>query len=283
VSIDNGIGAVSNTGSRVLVPTGTTTYTLTAQGTPAPITRQVTVVSRPLMPAVNVGVTPQGLVYKCYQSPSGWGAVPDFTPMTPVSSGTCTGFDLSKACRSSNIGLRFEGYVRVPKDTLYTFADSAFYACKVYIDNVVVVNNISWNSGGGGATYIGTIGLTAGLHAIRADYILTNGTSGWLGISMNWQPIPMSSLFQPGATKALDNNSREGSMLDQPLLRLDGRHLVVRDAQTVSIFDMKGNMVLTRSDIEGGAIDCRPLPLGCYTARMTRAGRIAGVRMITIP
>jgi hypothetical protein len=235
------------------------------------------------MPAVNVGATPQGLVYKCYQSASGWGAVPDFTPLTPVSSGTCTNFDLSKACRSSNIGLRFEGYVRVPKDTLYTFADSAFYACKVYIDNIVVVNNISWNSGGGGATYIGTIGLTAGLHAIRADYILTNGTSGWLGISMNWQPIPLSSLFQPDVTKALDNNSGEGSMLDRPLLRLDGRHLVVPNAQTVSIFDMKGKMVLTRSDLEGGAIDCRTLPLGCYTARMTRDGRIAGVRMITIP
>jgi len=270
VSIDNGIGAVSNAGSKTLVPAATTTYTLTAQGSGGPVTRQAAVVVRPLLPASNPAGLVPGLTYKCYQN--SMGSVPDFTSYAPVSTGTCANFDLSVACRTTNLGMRYEGYFSVPKDTLYTFADSAMYGCKIYVDNVLACNNASWGIGGGGATVIGTVGLKAGMHAIRVDYILVNSSSGWFSVDMNWKPIPTSNLFRSTQPSDIEHPIVSAMSDRGAFMMREGILAVGNNPADVKVFDTRGKQVLVSDRPVMGTADLRSLGSGCYTVRLERPG-----------
>ena len=210
------------------------------------------------------------------------GSVPDFTSYAPVSTGTCANFDLSVACRTTNLGMRYEGYFSVPKDTLYTFADSAMYGCKIYVDNVLACNNASWGIGGGGATVIGTVGLKAGMHAIRVDYILVNSSSGWFSVDMNWKPIPAGNLFRSTMPSAADQPIAAAVTARAAFMMREGVLAVGSNPADVKVFDTRGKQVLAYDRPIAGIADLRSLGSGCYTVRLERPGRHRTV-MIAIP
>jgi signal transduction histidine kinase len=60
-----------------------------------------------------------GLDYRCYQG--GWEQLPDWRGWLPVQTGTVSNFDLSVRTRDTEVGLQFDGYLKIDREGLYTF------------------------------------------------------------------------------------------------------------------------------------------------------------------
>lgn len=60
-----------------------------------------------------------GLEYSCYEGM--WEAIPDLSRLTAVKTGTVTNFDLGVKTREEHVALRFSGWLKIPRDGLYTF------------------------------------------------------------------------------------------------------------------------------------------------------------------
>ena len=60
-----------------------------------------------------------GLDYACYPAPGE--ALPDFGQMTALKTGTVSNFNLGVLVQPEHVGLRFTGWLQVPRDGLYTF------------------------------------------------------------------------------------------------------------------------------------------------------------------
>ncbi|HLX95628.1 MAG TPA: ATP-binding protein [Verrucomicrobiae bacterium] len=73
------------------------------------------------MPPGTAGATnvAGGLNYACYAVDGE--TLPDFNQLTALKTGIVSNFDLSVMSRSEHVGLRFTGYLQVPRDGLYTF------------------------------------------------------------------------------------------------------------------------------------------------------------------
>ncbi|MDE3183782.1 MAG: right-handed parallel beta-helix repeat-containing protein [Bacteroidota bacterium] len=159
-----------------------------------------------LLPAVNPSSTVNGLNYSYYEA-AGYSSVPDFSTATPIKTGTVNTFDISVANRNYSYSINFSGYVNVPADGQYTFYTTSDDGSKLYIDNVLVVNNDAIQAA---TENSGTIGLKAGLHAITVGYFQQLGDNvlsvSYSGPSVVKQFIPSSSLFMTTAASLLNQS-----------------------------------------------------------------------------
>jgi parallel beta-helix repeat protein len=155
------------------------------------------IVSNELLPAVNPANVVYGLDYSYYQSSNGYGAVPSFSGLTPVKTGTTENFDLSLAQRSTQYAFNFTGYIGVPTDGQYTFYTNSDDGSKLYIDNVLVTNNDGLHAANERS---GIIGLKAGKHTISVGYIQQSGDAtlsvSYSGPGVSKQVIPKYSLYR---------------------------------------------------------------------------------------
>ena len=163
-----------------------------------------------LLPAVNPANTVNGLDYKYYEKGSGWLAIPIFSTLTPVKTGTTTNFNISLARRALAFAFNFTGFINVPSDGQYTFYTTSDDGSKLYIDNVPVVKNDGLHAA---IEKSGTIGLKAGKHAISVAYLQQGGGSvlnvSYSGPGVSKKAIPASALYRistTGSTVAFDNN-----------------------------------------------------------------------------
>lgn len=159
--------------------------------------------SSTLLPAVNPGTVVHGINYSYYESNTAYSALPNFSTLTPVKKGTLTNISISVANRSLQMSLNFTGYIYVPYDAQYTFYTNSDDGSKLYIDNVLVVNNDGLHSA---TEKSGVIGLKAGLHAISVGFF-NQGGSGSLVVSYSSsvipkQPLQSSTLFVLSSTAA---------------------------------------------------------------------------------
>ena len=156
-----------------------------------------------MLPAVYPSNPVNGLDYKYYEAGS-YSTLPDFNSVTPVKTGTSNTFDISLANRSSSYSFNFTGYVDVPSDGQYTFYTTSDDGSKLYIDNVLVVNNDGLH---GATEKSGTIGLKAGKHAISVGFFQQGGdqllTVSYSGPGVSKQIIPNSSLYRLSTTNLL--------------------------------------------------------------------------------
>jgi hypothetical protein len=153
-----------------------------------------------LLPAVNPANTVNGLDYKYYEA-SSYTVVPVFSGLTPAKSGTTSNISISLANRAEHMAFNFAGFINVPTDGQYTFYTNSDDGSKLYIDNVLVVNNDGLHSA---AEKSGSIGLKAGKHAISIGYFNQTGgeilTASYAGTGISKQAIPSSAFYriQPG-------------------------------------------------------------------------------------
>jgi parallel beta-helix repeat protein len=149
-----------------------------------------------LLPAVYPSNTVNGLDYKYYEA-SNYSVVPIFDNIPAVKAGTVSNYTLSPANRTTNYGFNFKGYINVPADGQYTFYTNSDDGSKLYIDNVLVVNNDGLH---GTVERSGTIGLKAGKHAIIVGYIQQAGDAvlsvSYSGPNIGKQTIPSSVLYR---------------------------------------------------------------------------------------
>lgn len=81
---------------------------------------------------------PANLNYAYYEGD--WQNIPDFGAMTPKTTGQSTGFDLEAAARMNSFGMRFTGFIHVPKEGSYTFHLGSDDGSRLSVDGDEVVN-----------------------------------------------------------------------------------------------------------------------------------------------
>lgn len=186
-----GLGWAMNFGSIKSNHNGTVTHTddgfvwMSPQGVPSKIS------------------PPSRLQYKYYEF-EGWTTMPDDFG-TPVESGTCSHFNVKRLKsaegveRTTNFAFIFEGKIRLDYDGVYTFYVASDDGVKLYIDNVLVVDNdpaqplveVSAQ----------TSSLTAGYHTIKVKYVQKTGPYElfvkYEHAQIAKQRIPAAKLFHP--------------------------------------------------------------------------------------
>ncbi len=137
----------------------------------------------------------QGLNFAAYQGH--WQRLPDFAALKPVSTGTTD--KPSVAVYESGgdfFGLRFEGFIKIPADGLYTFYTSSDDGSRLYIADQLVVDNDGLHATLAAA---GKVRLKAGLHRIVATFFEAAGdqslTVSWEGPDIAKQEIPATAYF----------------------------------------------------------------------------------------
>ncbi|HUT10063.1 MAG TPA: PA14 domain-containing protein, partial [Thermoguttaceae bacterium] len=96
-----------------------------------------------------------------------------------------------------NFGLKFTGYVHVPKDGEYTFFTNSDDGTRLFIGNIEVVNNDGMHAP---KEESGSIHLKAGKHPIRV-YFMQGGGGSALSVSYEGpgiakSQIPSQALFR---------------------------------------------------------------------------------------
>ncbi|WP_050785941.1 sulfatase-like hydrolase/transferase [Pedosphaera parvula] len=154
-----------------------------------------------LMPAVtNVLVNP-GLAYAVYSG--SWPWVPDLDALTPISTGTATGLDLSVASLPTNYGISFEGFITIPADGSYTFYVTDDSGAEMWIHDAHVIDDDFDRTG---ATVHNSILLKAGLHPFRLYYRHGSGAA-----SLQLQYSGPGIITQTVPTAMFSRNSTNGT------------------------------------------------------------------------
>ncbi len=143
----------------------------------------------------NPANTVEGINYSYYEGT--WDLLPNFSALTPVTSGTTSQFDLTPALSADYYGLVFTGYIQIPATGTYTFYTLSDDGSKLFIGNTEVIDNdgLHWNR-----EISGSIELQAGKHAITVEFFEKTGGNVlqvyWEGPGISKQLIPSTVLFR---------------------------------------------------------------------------------------
>ena len=176
---------IANVGADKTVCQGSnTTLTATASGGTSPY-------------YYNWGGSTSGLNYAYYTGV--WSTIPNFSSLTPASTGTVSNFDISAAGGTDYFAVKFWGNINISTAGTYTFYTNSDEGSMLYIDGSLVVNNDGVHSS---QERSGTKILTAGTHFIEVQYF--ERKSGeilevkYAGPSITKQSIPNGILSTAG-------------------------------------------------------------------------------------
>jgi hypothetical protein len=144
-----------------------------------------------------------GLHYRYYEG--SWTSLPKFGDLTTVASGIAPKLDLALRLRDEDYALVFEGFIAIPTDGGYSFTLLSKDGGELTIGGAVVatsptpVAQVCGSAGNMVQAERGSIGLKAGLHAIRIAITETEGPFGydlrWEGPGVPLADVPASALF----------------------------------------------------------------------------------------
>jgi hypothetical protein len=146
--------------------------------------------------ATTVSALTPGLRVDVYQQDGSWRALPDFDSLTPLRTGVAPRIDLAPAPRHDNVGLRFRGYLRVPRTGVYGFHLTSDDGSRLTVADTVVVDH----DGVHGATaWTGWVALEAGLHPIELEFFQGRGDVALAlaveGPALSRRDVPPSWLY----------------------------------------------------------------------------------------
>lgn len=148
------------------------------------------------------------LTYKYYETGS-ISAVPDFSTLTPVKTGSINNFLLTPKNRSTLYAFDYTGNIKINTTGNYTFYTSSDDGSNLYIDGTQVVNNDGLH---GTTEKSGIKALTPGYHTIRVTFFQGTGsdvlTTSYAATGISKRAIPDSVLNKPltsATTLALPN------------------------------------------------------------------------------
>jgi alpha-L-fucosidase len=128
-----------------------------------------------------------------------WNALPDLDALEPEGRSVAAAVELGDAAGRERCALRFEGFVEVPADEVYTFALESDDGSRLWIGDELVVDNDGLH---GAQVARGTIGLASGQHPIRVEWF--NKTGGatldlrWAQLDGELVPVPPEALSHVG-------------------------------------------------------------------------------------
>lgn len=139
-----------------------------------------------------------------------WDKLPDYEHLKAADFGTAKNFSLSPAKKPEHFGLKLYGFVRVPKDGIYTFYTRSDDGSRLYIGDQLVVDN---DGPHGSAKKTGVVALAAGVHSIKVLYFNKSGSKdlevGYAGPGIESRPIPDADVLAPQQTGAFNTNEKQ--------------------------------------------------------------------------
>jgi len=121
----------------------------------------------------------------------------DMNRLSPLESGTLDTFSIENAKIDNYFGYQYEGYIKLPKDGIYTFYLESNDGSKLFIDDLELVEN---EANHGPVEEPGSIALNKGLHKIKVRYFQCGGGKmlklSYSSNEISKQEIPASILFQ---------------------------------------------------------------------------------------
>jgi hypothetical protein len=148
-------------------------------------------------PAVGGEGYKQGINYAYYDKGiTKWRKLPDFTQLTATEKGLSGQINIEKVKRDEHFALKFEGFVEVPTDGIYTFYSNSDDGSQLFIHDKLLVDNdythpMSEKSG--------EIALKKGKHPIRFVFFQGRGGKGlkvlYRGPGVEKQELPATALF----------------------------------------------------------------------------------------
>ncbi len=134
-----------------------------------------------------------GIAFECFEGT--WDRLPDFSRLKPVKSGIAERIDAAQRSRDERFGMRFTGFIAVPRDGTYAFWTTSDDGSKLFVGSEEVVSNDGVHAA---VEVAGEIALKAGKHAITILYFNGAGApvldAAWRGPGMEKRPIPSSAL-----------------------------------------------------------------------------------------
>ncbi len=122
--------------------------------------------------------------------------VNDFLNVTPKKTGVVSHFTIESKEKEQFFSFEYEGYINIPKDGSYTFYLATNDGGRMYIDNIMLLNNDGLHPV---VEIEKTITLKAGLHPISVKYFQEGGRNGlkvsWKGPGIEKQEISEKVLF----------------------------------------------------------------------------------------
>ncbi|MBN9386384.1 MAG: fibronectin type III domain-containing protein, partial [Chitinophagaceae bacterium] len=142
-----------------------------------------------------------GLVYKYYTTANAWSALPNFSTLTPVSTGRMPNVSINGTTQSTNFGYTWSGYIRIPVAGTYTFATTSDDGSALWFNTSGPTGTPLVNNDGlhGSQTASGSITLQPGTYPIFIEYFQAGG--GY-NMSVSWA---CTNLFGDNNQRAIDN------------------------------------------------------------------------------
>ncbi|UYZ64288.1 PA14 domain-containing protein [Hymenobacter weizhouensis] len=242
----------------------------------------------------NPANTVAGLSYQYYEGT--WDALPNFSSLTAVKTGTISTFSLAPRNRDDSFGFRYSGFISVPTDGEYTFYTNSDDGSQLFIGNQLVVNNDGLHAA---QEQSGKIGLKAGVHAVSATFFEKYGQQvldvSYAGPGISKQVVPATALSRSGTAAATTAPSASKRVAAQPLevfpnpangrvtLNFEaegGQEVAVEVLDVLSRVVLRTNKSATTSGRNQLEIDTRQLVPGTYNVRLTQAGQTAHGRLV---
>lgn len=101
-----------------------------------------------------------------------WNNLPDFSSLKPKTDGKASGFDVGVRQRDNSFGIRFTGFIHLPKDGDYRFFLGSDDGSRLVIDGKQIILNDGVHPH---SVKDGTAKLTSGVHEVLVDYFEGGG------------------------------------------------------------------------------------------------------------
>jgi alpha-N-arabinofuranosidase len=136
-----------------------------------------------------------GVRYDYYEGK--WSHIPDFDSLTAKRSGTTGQFIIPENNSGENFAVRYDGYIKLPSDGLYTFFTNSDDGSTLVIDSTVIVKNDGQHAA---QEQSGEIMLKAGFHKIQVRFFQEAGGKvldvSFEGLGIAKQIIPSGLLYR---------------------------------------------------------------------------------------
>jgi predicted alpha-1,2-mannosidase len=143
---------------------------------------------------IQTGEVMPGLSYAYYHG--FFRMVNDFWNAEPVKKGIVPNFTIQPKEKEQYFAFDYEGFIRIPKDGLYTFYLATNDGGRFYIDETCLINNDGLHPF---TEIYKCFSLKAGYHRVMVKYFQEGGSNGlkvsWQGPDIQKQEIPASALF----------------------------------------------------------------------------------------
>jgi len=159
---------------------------------PAPFVRHNAARPRKSRDPENPPGLEKGVAFQYFEGT--WEGISDFDGLKPAASGVAEQFDLSKRKRDEQYGLRFSGFLDIPREGAYRFTLRSDDDSKLMIGTEVVVAH----EGRASRESTGEFLLKAGKHAVVVLFVQKAGAAAlevlWEGPDLPKQRVPAAAL-----------------------------------------------------------------------------------------